>query len=99
MLGSPNLCPELVRRSLEFYAREGRPLGGFLTAVVSNDLIDAVRRADPINTANLADIVAYVEYRLPGACRGSRAVVAEWLRAHRRLVLTGNRTATTGEDR
>jgi len=99
MLGNPHNCPDQVRRSLEFYAREGRPLGGFLTAVVSNDLIDAVRRADPTNTVALSDIVAYVEYRLPGACRGSRANVAEWLRAHRRLVLTGNRTATTGDDR
>lgn len=70
--------PDVIR-SLDRYARERIPTGGFLRAVLSNDLRGAFGRADADNRAALADIVSYVYNFLPAACWGSPQAVAAWL--------------------
>jgi len=51
----PNLTPEeldhvaMCMEHLQKWYYEGYPLGDFLTAVVRNDLVDAVFRADDVN--------------------------------------------------
>jgi hypothetical protein len=66
---------EAIRR----YARQHCPVGDFLTAVLSNDLMAAVGRADETNLAALPAICHYVHWEIPARCHGSRAAVEAWL--------------------
>ena len=48
---------------------EGYPLGGFLTAVVRNDLIEAVFQADEINLKALKIYAWFLTWNLPSDWR------------------------------
>ena len=61
------------------YAYHGIPPGSFLQAVLSNDLFDAVGRADAHSLRALKALVTYCYMELPEPCWGSREKVAEWL--------------------
>lgn len=69
---------EDIIESLNAWGTIGRPTGGFLEAVLSNDLEEACARADYTNLWTLPAIVAYVYNELPGMCWGSPARVKEW---------------------
>lgn len=71
--------PEHTLRALDGYIQEHRPIGHFLTAVLSNDLRDAVGYADPDNEAALCDIVRYLHNCAPSICLGSLDSVAAWI--------------------
>lgn len=68
--------------SLRAYADHGRPTGGFLEAVLSNDLMEAIERADESSLANLRAICSFVYNDLPMTCHGSREAVDAWLQRH-----------------
>ena len=77
-------APERIRASLDAYAAGAMPVvGGFLTAVLENDLRRAVAHADPVDRVALPEIVAYCEQVLPPESWGSRAAVEAWERQHR----------------
>lgn len=69
----------LIRESLDAYAKTGRPVGSFLTALLSNDLFQACSRADNENVWTVPIITAYVYNHLPGECWGSAAKVKAWI--------------------
>jgi hypothetical protein len=69
-----------IKESLDNYATHRYQPGGFLMAVLANDLTDACGRADSDNAANLHEIVKYIYNELPGICWGSRERVTEWLK-------------------
>lgn len=69
-----HLLPSLGR-----YVNDRIAPGGFLRAVLQNDLYGAVARADPQNRALLPEIVEFVHWELPEACHGSREDVSHWL--------------------
>lgn len=77
-----SLPPELSE-SLRAYADDGRPLGGFLEAVVSNDLVLAAMRADHLNRELLFDLAGYVYNDMPATCWGSRRIYELWIVMHR----------------
>lgn len=68
-------CPAEIRVSLHRYAREGVPTGDFLRAVLENDLMLAVQRADPVNFQLLFAICSFVWSELPVTCWGSHEAV------------------------
>jgi hypothetical protein len=74
--------PEMIRRdvleSLKLYAERGIEPGGFLTAVLENNLKEAVGRADEHNSLTLSDIVSFVYNHLPSVCWGSPDAVDRW---------------------
>jgi hypothetical protein len=70
-----------IKASLDRYADEGVPTGGFLQAVLSNDLMDAFGRADEGNRADLFEICSYVYNEMPAPCHGSPERVKAWLLA------------------
>lgn len=72
-----------IRASLESYAYAGRPLGDFLTAVVENNLFEALSRADSYNRATIFQIMEYIATRLPISCWGSPERVREHLESFR----------------
>ena len=67
--------------SLQRYADNHIETGGFLRAVLENDLMEAVGRADEINQQDLFDICGYVYNDMPAICHGSPEKVQAWLDA------------------
>ena len=66
---------EAIRR----YIDHGIPPGDFLTAVIENNLSEAVGRADDQNCANLPAFVAYFYNEAPGPCWGSPEKRRAWI--------------------
>ena len=54
-----NINPDTIQ-SLRRYADQGIPTGGFLQAVLANDLMEAVGRADEANGRALRGICSYI---------------------------------------
>jgi hypothetical protein len=75
----PPDVPEHAFLGLRRYALDKTPVGGFLTAVLKNDLREAVFRADAENLRQLEAIVRFVHWELPGNCWGDAAKVEAWL--------------------
>lgn len=71
--------PNRTIDALDRYVEQRIPTGGFLQAVLENDLVAAVSRADDQNRQALADIVQYIYNNLPLACWGSPESVKTWL--------------------
>jgi len=72
--------PENVKASLDRYVMNGIPTGDFLRAVLSNDLFEAVGRADMDNQHNLVSICQYIYNYCPSTCHGSLKKVDEWIK-------------------
>jgi hypothetical protein len=73
------LIPHATVVGIRRYVRWHIPPGGFLTAVLSNDLMEATGRADQGNAAAIVDIAKFVHNCIPAPCHGSRERVAKWL--------------------
>jgi hypothetical protein len=82
MLNYTRIRPDVIE-SLQRYAETGCPTGGFLQAVLENDLKEACGRADEDNQRALFDIVGYIYNELPSTCWGSPQKVEDWLEEHR----------------
>ena len=63
-------CPADIKESLRAYI-SGRPTGDFLRAVLENDLIEAVCRADGANTWLIPPIVGFMLAEVHPSIRGS----------------------------
>ena len=78
-----DLCrvPESLHSGLvEYFAARRRP-GGFLSAVLQNDLRDAVLRADVENLARIGSLVMFLVNYTPATAWGSEDVFNGWLGA------------------
>lgn len=68
-----------LRSSVDAFAKTGRPLGHFLTAILSNDLRGACDHADHLNMPMIPVYVAYLYNKAPAGCWGSREIVDAWI--------------------
>jgi hypothetical protein len=66
------------REALDHWIAEACPPGGFLNAVLCNDLSDAIGRGDEFAIDNLPHIVSYLYNDCPASCWGSPAKVKAW---------------------
>jgi hypothetical protein len=73
-----NTGNNLLDEALENYLMRGFQPGGFLTAVLANDLFMAVGRGDHWNRTNLDRIVNEVVHKMPSIAWGSYAAVKDW---------------------
>ena len=73
------LVPENLRGALRRYIEFRIPPGDFLRAVLSNDLFEAVGRADMASLAALPNLVIWLHNYTPSGCHGSPAAFAYWL--------------------
>lgn len=71
--------PEHMRGAMKLYLENGIEPGSFLTAVLRNDLKEAVGRADHINLQYLTNIVSYCYNEIPSTAWGSPERVTNWL--------------------
>lgn len=65
--------------ALECYVRDHIKPGGFLCAVISNDLCDTITRADDNNLANLPAFTAYLYNEAPQRSWGSPERLKAWI--------------------
>lgn len=69
--------PFHCREGAEAYILTGRRTGDFLTAVFSNNLVEAAGRADDVNQRSLFQYASLL-YNAPAACWGSLEEVKAW---------------------
>ncbi|MEO0729080.1 MAG: hypothetical protein AAFY64_01710 [Pseudomonadota bacterium] len=68
--------------ALRRYIVEGYPPNHFLRAVLENDLMEALARADDANLEALEAYCAWLRTYAPSAAYGSPGRVADWIDAH-----------------
>lgn len=73
------LIPEYMRDGMTRYIKRGIPPGSFLTAVLSNDLIGALRKADDTNINALPAYGRFLYNYAPAGCYGSPDAVDRWI--------------------
>jgi len=72
--------PEQTQDSLKYYLSIGQGVGGFLMAVLSNDLFEAVVRADLEHREQLATLARWIHFKTPSASHGSKQAVETWIK-------------------
>lgn len=87
--------PEYMAEGIEMWMEHGIAPGGFLMAVVSNDLKGARAHADETNRDLLPNYCKFFYNEAPSRCWGSKENVADWqqyvasLRAQNKEEATG----------
>lgn len=71
--------PEDMRESMTRYVEERKEPGGFLAAVIQNNLVDAVCRADKHNLLLVREYAQWFYNVAPAPCAGSPGKMREWL--------------------
>jgi hypothetical protein len=84
---------------LKLYVERGILPGDFLIALLSNDLLEAFRRADDNNTAAMRDWAAFLHNQLPRGCQGSREDVQAWCKAGGLVGLAAQATSEAHDGR
>ena len=74
--------PERMRDGLLRYVQDRVLPGGFLQAVIRNDLKNALGTADKENMANLPAYVNYFYNHAPASCWGSQKEMDEWVKTN-----------------
>lgn len=75
-----NTGNNLLDEGIENYLIRGFSPGGFLSAVIANDLQLAVGRADHWNKNNLPRITNEVVFKMPAISIGSYDAIQDWCR-------------------
>lgn len=78
-----SLIPERIMQNLLYYVKGEEFPGGFLYAVLTNDLFKAVGRADNEMKPLIPLLVHYIHWETPGGCHGSEQHVKEWMEKKR----------------
>ena len=68
-----------LKAKLDSYAQQHTPVGGFLTALLTNNLFGAFGAADDTNVKLIHDYIRYIYNELPGKCWGNPEKVRAWL--------------------
>lgn len=73
--------PAHMQEAIRRYVVQGLQPGDFLTAVITNDLLNAVNRADADNLPLLKLYMRWFYNEAPAPCWGSRQNMTEWMKA------------------
>jgi len=76
-----NRIPEYMRGGIILYLTRGVSLGGFLTAVFEDSLLEAVWQADDTNICILHHYAEFLYNYAPMDSRGSRNKIEAWIKA------------------
>jgi len=71
--------PDYMEHALDAYVNDHVLPGHFLTAVLENDLYQAISRADDMNVRALVAYIGYLYNECPHACWGSPEKVKAWV--------------------
>lgn len=70
--------PEHMRPGLERYLEYGVIPGRFLTAILENNLVDAVAHADRVNKTSFREWASFLYNEMPAGSWGSKEKVRKW---------------------
>jgi len=70
--------PEHCRRGMKRYIEHGIIPGGFLQAVICNNLVESFARADGTNILRLFDYASFLYNEIPTSAWGSEEKMLEW---------------------
>lgn len=76
--------PDYMGGGIERYIQQGVIPGDFLQAIITNDLKEAVGKADITNIKNLPAYVAYFYNEAPMGCWGSKKQMEDWIKQFKR---------------
>jgi hypothetical protein len=79
-----HLVPEHMRDGLILWIENGIMTGNFMTALMENDLMEAMGRADEVNQNSIKNWCVFLYTYSPRGCHGSPSRVAVW-REHKGL--------------
>ena len=74
-----DMLPEHMQPGARGYVEDGQPPGGFLTAVLTNDLTEAFGRADGINREYMFQWATWLYNECPGNAWGTQEAVDAWV--------------------
>lgn len=77
------MIPQRTIDSLTRYLEDGVPTGGFMEAVLSNNLMESFGRADDENREALFEITRYIYNNLPSVCHWSKERYEAWIESKR----------------
>lgn len=72
------MLPEHMQEGMQLWVERGIEPGSFLTAVLCNDLMGALGKADSTNIDRLKDYGMFLYNEVPSTCFGSREKVRAW---------------------
>lgn len=78
---SYNLLPSHMQGAMKRYIENGIEPGSFLAAVLSNDLMGALRKGDETNQRALLDYGRFLYSYAPCGCFGSVYAYDEWVKS------------------
>ena len=84
------MIPTRTKETIDLYVSHGCEPGGFVYAVLCNDLFGAIARADIENRANLQAICQYIYNDICSDCWGSKEKVQSWMKQKRAEKEIGN---------
>jgi len=87
-------APIHILDAITDYANNHTPHGHFVTAVLENNLSEAIFRADSNSLAGLEDIVRFVYWEIPHSSHGSVEKVNAWLKTKESLTEERNHVAS-----
>lgn len=73
--------PERMMPGIRRYVEHGVEPGNFLSAVIQNNLSQAVGRADNENLKNIPAFVSYFYNECPLVCWGSKEKMEKWIKS------------------
>ena len=73
-----NKIPEHCRAGMKRYIEEGTIPGGFLQAVISNNLVQALGQADSINKTRMHNYISFLYNEAPLSSWGSKEKMLAW---------------------
>jgi len=73
------MIPPAIIEGLVNYVAHGISPGGFLSAVIENDLAEAFARGDCSSLAALRAIVMWLNNNAPNSCWGFNGAIKDWL--------------------
>lgn len=90
----PKTCPSYLKQkhydSISLYVRKGVNPGHFLAAVLANNLMEAMGRADDESVGDLKAITMFIYNDVPSMCIGSKEEVNAWLNGKHREYSDGD---------
>lgn len=75
--------PEHMRRGVKLYLEKGLRPGEFLTAVLENNLVQSICRADQTNLAQIVEWAKFLYNEMPMGSWGSKEKVNAWIKKRR----------------
>ena len=72
------MIPQYTINAIRSYVENGIIPGGFLKAVLTNDLFGAFAHADSSNKEALSEICQYIYNEIPANCWGSKEILLKY---------------------